>query len=224
MISAQLYGTELATPDAAYPTLIRRLIPLGLRGVMLASIAGAVIGALASLLNSAATIFTMDLYTRVLDRGAEPRRLVVVGRVVTIVFVVLGCVLAPVLADPRFKGVFNFVQEFQGYISPGILAAFIIGMLVPRAPANAGVAALLVSAPVYGFLQWQFGDVQFLLRMLITFVAVTVVMLLITAARPLPEARRMPVQEGLDLRSSTLAKWLGGAVVAAVAAFYVRFW
>lgn len=224
MISRQLYGAELATPDAAYPTLIRRLIPIGLRGVMLSAIAAAVIGALASLLNSTATLFTMDLYKRRLRPTASPERLVAVGRMATVAFITVACLLAPLLASPRFHGVFNFIQEFQGYISPGIVAAFLIGIVVPRAPAAAGVAALLGSAPVYGLLQWQLSDVHFLIRMLITFVAVTVVMLLITVRSPLAVPRAMPVQVDLDLASSTPARWLGAAVIVAVLAFFVVFW
>ena len=90
------------------------------------AIAGAVISSLASMLNSAATIFTMDVYRRHLRPQASDRRIVAIGRAMTVLFVVIGCLLAPVLADPRFNGVFNFIQEFQGYISPGILAAFLL--------------------------------------------------------------------------------------------------
>ena len=224
MISRQLYGAELATPDAAYPTLIRRLIPIGLRGVMLSAIAGAVIGALASLLNSTATLFTMDLYKRRMRPNASPEQLVVIGRIATVAFILIACLLAPMLASPRFHGVFNFIQEFQGYISPGIVAAFLVGIAVPRAPAAAGVIALLGSAPVYGLLQWQLSDVHFLIRMLITFMTVAAVMLLITVRIPLAVPRTMPVQVDLDLASSTPAKWLGAAVIAAVLAFFVVFW
>lgn len=224
MISRQLYGAELATPDAAYPTLIRHLIPVGLRGAMLSSIAGAVIGALASLLNSTATLFTMDLYKRRMQPTASPERLVAVGRIATVAFIVIACLLAPMLASPRFHGVFNFIQEFQGYISPGIVAAFLVGILVPRAPASAGIIALLGSAPVYGLLQWQLGGLHFLIRMLITFVVVVIAMLMLTEFRPLPVPRTMPVQADLDLTSSTRATWLGAAVIAAVVAFFVVFW
>lgn len=224
IIANQLYGARLATPDQAYPMLIRTLVPVGVRGFMFAAIAGAVISSLASMLNSASTIFTMDLYREHLNRQASQRRLVVMGRVMTISFVVIGCLLAPNLAHPRFQGVFNFIQEFQGYISPGIVAAFLIGFVVPRAPASAGVAALLVSAPLYGILQWQWGDVHFLIRMLITFVAVTAVMVLLTILRPLSEPRVMAAREDRDLRGSVLARWLGAAVVVGVVAFFVAFW
>ncbi len=223
IIANQLYGARLGTPDAAYPMLIRSLIPVGLRGFMFAAIAGAVISSLASMLNSASTIFTMDLYKRHFRKEAGQIHLVTVGRIMTVLFVVVGCLLAPALAAPRFKGVFNFIQEFQGYISPGILAAFLIGFLVKRAPASAGLIALLGSAPVYGFLQWQFGEVHFLIRMLITFLVVTGAMLAATWFSPLPEPRVMPVREDIDLHSSPRVKALGAAVIAGAALFFIVF-
>jgi len=224
IVANQLYGPSLATADEAYPMLIRALMPVGIRGFMFAAIAGAVISSLASMLNSASTIFTMDLYKQHMNREASQRTLVVMGRLMTLLFVVIGCVLAPNLAHPRFQGVFNFIQEFQGYISPGILAAFLMGFAMPRAPAAAGVTALLASAPLYGFLQWQFGEVHFLIRMLITFVVVSALMAILRVLRPLPEPRVIPVREDLDLRGSVLARWLGGAVVAGVVALFVVFW
>lgn len=224
IIADQLYGAQLETPDAAYPMLIRSLIPVGLRGFMFAAITGAVISSLASMLNSASTIFTMDIYERHLRTDATQRHLVTVGRGMTMLFVVIGCLLAPMLADPRLKGVFNFIQEFQGYISPGILAAFLIGFVVKRAPASAGVTALLVSAPLYGFLQWQFGEIHFLIRMLITFVAVTAIMLILRVAYPLKEPRVMPKREDIDMQSSPIVKWCGAAVVAGVILFFIVFW
>ncbi len=122
-MSYQLYGDQMAAADEAFPTLIRNLIPAGLRGFMLAAIAGAVISSLASMLNSASTIFTMDVYRRMLDPKASQKRLLILGRVATGVFLVAGCLLAPVLANPRFGGVFQFIQNNQGYIWPGVVAA-----------------------------------------------------------------------------------------------------
>jgi SSS family solute:Na+ symporter len=176
------------------------------------------------MLNSASTIFTMDLYDEHFVSEASDSHLVVVGRVMTVVFVIVGSILAPYLADPRFKGVFNFIQEFQGYISPGILAAFLIGFIVKRAPAAAGVGALLGSAPVYGVLQWQWGEVHFLLRMALTFAVLTALMLLLTAWRPLDEPRTMPVREDLDTSSSLLVRVCGGLVIAGVVLFFIVFW
>jgi len=224
IMAVQLYGDQLSAADQAYPMLIRNLIPAGLRGFIFAALSGAVISSLASMLNSASTIFTMDLYKRHWYRDASQRMLVRIGRIMTVLFVIIGCLIAPQLGDPRFKGIFHYIQEFQGYISPGILAAFVFGFIFKRAPASAGVTALLLCVPVYGFLQWQFGEVAFLNRMAITFGVIILVMLFILYFKPLAEPKVMPKKEGLDMRTSPLVLWLGGVVIAGVILFYIIFW
>jgi SSS family solute:Na+ symporter len=228
IMAYQLYQAELtapgATTDAAYPLLIRNLVPIGLRGFIFAAITGAVISTLGSMLNSVSTILTMDLYKRHWKSDATPRSIVRIGRVATLAFVVIVCLIAPRLGDPRFQGIFNYIQEFQGYISPGILAAFVFGLVFKRAPAAAGVTALLSSVPVYGFLQWQFGDIAFLNRMAISFVVILAAMGLITYWRPLPEARIMPVKEDFDMSPSPIVRWYGMLVILVTVGLYILFW
>jgi SSS family solute:Na+ symporter len=220
-IAHQLYGAQIARPDQAYPMLIRELVPTGLRGFILAALAGAVISTLASVLNSASTLFTMDLYRRFLRPQAEQRELVAVGRATTVAALALAAVLA---TSPFLQGgVFTFIQEFQGYVSPGIVAAFVFGFVVPVAPPLAGLAALVLSAPVYGLLAWAWPDVAYLHRMLATLAVLLAAMAAITLARPLPEPRRLPVRADLDLRPSKPALVGAALVIAAVAAFFVAF-
>jgi len=222
IVASQLFGAELPRPDAAYPTLVRELVPTGARGFLCAALAGAVISTLASVLNSASTILTMDVFRRHVRPDATQDSLVRVGRWSTVVFLAFGCVVA--LSPLPSGGVFAFIQEFQGYISPGILAAFLVGFVVPKAPPAAGVTAVALSAPVYGLLQWQMGDVAYLHRMLLTFVVLVAVMLAITRARPLAEARRLPVRADIDTTPSRPALAMGVAVIAAVIVFFVMFW
>ncbi|MFB3077002.1 MAG: SLC5 family protein, partial [Lysobacterales bacterium] len=129
IMAFQLYSADLTAPgatmDAAYPLLIRNLVPIGLRGFIFAAITGAVISTLGSMLNSVSTILTMDLYKRHWNRDASPSSIVKIGRISTLIFVVIVCLIAPSLGTPRFHGIFTYIQEFQGYISPGILAAFV---------------------------------------------------------------------------------------------------
>ncbi|MEN6493391.1 MAG: sodium/solute symporter [Thermoguttaceae bacterium] len=223
LVALQLFGSELTSPDHAFPTLIVRLVPDGLRGFIFAAIAGAVISSLASMLNSASTIFTIDLYKRHWVKDASSHALIVQGRIMTVVFVVMGCLIAPRLADPRFGGVFRYIQEFQGYISPGILAAFVFGFIVKQTPPAAGVAALLVTAPAYGLLHWQLPQVAFLNRMAIAFGIVLLTMTLITMFKPLEKPKEMPVTSDIDLRPAPSVLWLGMLVIAAVGAFFVIF-
>jgi len=223
IMALQLYGDKLSSPDQSYPVLIKSLIPAGLRGFMFAAISGAVMSSLASMLNSASTIFTMDLYLRHWRKDAPQKTLIVIGRAMTVLFVVAGCLIAPQLGNPRFRGIFNYIQEFQGYISPGILAAFAFGFAVKRAPASCGVIALLVSAPVYGLLQWKFGHVAFLNRMAFTFIFVIILMALVTAFRPLDKPKQIPVRADLDTRVDPITAFLGALVILAVILFFVIF-
>lgn len=232
LMAQQLYGHQLTeTTDAAFPALITRLVPPGTRGFLYASIAGAVTSTLASLLNSASTIATMDVY-RTLRPQASQRALVWLGRGLTVLCVVIGCLIAPSLDDPRFGGVFQYIQQFQGYIWPGVVAAFLGGFLLPRAPAAAGIAALVLGPLAYGLLQftarsstraWGHG-LHFLLQVLVAFVAVTAVMVLITWWRPLARRWELPQRAEIDLRPDPVVFWAGLAVVAAVGVFVVVFW
>lgn len=224
IMAFQLYSGSMAKPDEAFPTLIKNLVPAGLRGFMFAAIAGAVISSLASMLNSASTIFTMDIYQRLFARNAPQKRLVLLGRVMTLVFVVIGCSLAPALDDPKFGGVFNFIQQFQGYIWPGVVAVFLFGILVPQSPGAAGVAGLIAGPVFYGLFQYCAPSLHFLLQVVVSFQLVLLVMGLITFWKPLAEPRKLPEREGFDLRTDPMVKWAGGIVLVAVAVFYIIFW
>lgn len=224
IMAAQLYSNSMSNTDAAYPLLIKNLIPAGLRGFMLAAIAGAVISSLASMLNSASTIFTLDLYKFYIKKDASQKNLVFVGRMMTLLFVLLGCLIAPYLGDPKFLGIFTYIQEFQGYISPGILAAFVFGILVKKAPPAAGVTALLACVPVYGLLQWQFGEIAFLNRMAITFGIVLLLMTIITLVKPLKEPVILPKRTDIDLSPTPQLIWWGGAVIFVTLVLYAIFW
>ncbi|MHC4571159.1 MAG: solute:sodium symporter family transporter [Planctomycetota bacterium] len=227
IMSLQLYGDQMTSgsgTDAAYPLLIRNLVGPGVRAFIFAAISGAVISSLASMLNSASTIFTMDLFKRHWKKDASQKALILTGRISTAVFVVIGMLIAPKLGDPRFLGIFTYIQEFQGYISPGILGVFVFGMIFKKAPPAAGVTGLILTVPVYGFLQWQFGEIAFLNRMAITFVVILVVMFVITKLKPLPEPKVMPVREDFDMRPAPSVLWLGAAVIIVTLALYVIFW
>jgi len=222
IMSMQLYGDQLSTPDEAFPTLIKLLIPAGMRGFIFAALAGAVVSSLASMLNSASTIFTMDIY-RGLKPEAPQKRLVFMGRALTLLFVVLGCLLAPNLADPRFKGVFNYIQNFQGYIWPGVVAAFVVGMVLKRAPESSGVV-VLIAGPVIYFLFQTFSGIHFLIQVALTFVILCGVMGGMTLWRPLAAPKTLPVREDMNIKTEPVVYISGAIVLIGVAVFYGVFW
>jgi SSS family solute:Na+ symporter len=212
--------------DTAFALLIGKLIPfgVGLQGFMLAAILGAVVSSLASMLNAASTIFTMDLYRKYMHKKASQATLVRVGRICVGVFVVLGCLIAPLLDNPDFGGIFKYIQEFQGFISPGILAVFVFGLLVKRAPPLCGVIGLLLNPPMYGLLKLLLPGLAFLDRMAVSFFCVLLVMGVITSLRPLEKAAELPRKTDLDLESSSLAKVSGALVIVATLVLYAIFW
>ncbi len=211
--------------DNAFPTLIRRLLPVGvgIKGFVLAAIFGAVISSLASMLNSASTIATMDIY-RAIHPKAQQYTLVSVGRVFVVVFVLIAMGIAPFLGHPGFGGIFNFIQEFQGFMSPGVLAIFLFGLLVHRAPRIIGTVGLLLNPILYGILFIWAPEIAFLNRMAYCFFAVIAVLTVITIVKPLDRPVDLPVNKDMDLKTSRGAFAAGIVVVCLTVVLYIVFW
>ncbi len=243
IMAYQLFSGEITVADKAYPHMISKLLPPQLRGVMLAALAGAVMSTFNSGLNSASTIFTIDIYAKHLRPQASARSLVRVGRLVTTVIVVVACLWAPIIA--RFKGVFSYIQEIWGFISPGIVAAFLVGLVVKKAPPAAGKGAMLIGLPLYGFCRfgrflWRipgledfapgvhravaaFNSWAFLHHMALVFLVLAGYMLIVTRVAPLQRPVTMPVSN-LDVRNHPRVYLLGIVIIALTAALYVMFW
>ncbi len=210
--------------DAAFPLLLKNLsIPSGFRGFVLAALLGAVISSLASMLNAASTIFTMDIYKEYIHKQASQTTLVLIGRVCVILAMIAGCLISPILSDPRFGGLFKYIQEFQGFISPGILAVFVVGLCFSRVRGSYGVLGLIASPVIYGALMLVMPDVNFLNRMAITFVSILVGLSLLTILFPSAEAKTLPFNNEIELVNSKLAIVAGVVVCVATCALYFVF-
>ena len=146
-IMAKAGGDVSKAGEIAYPHMIASIMPSFLRGVMLAALAGAVMSTFNSGINSASTIFTIDIYRKYINPQANAKRQVRIGRIATAVIALFACLIAPL--PGKFEGVFNYIQEIWGFISPGIVAAFLFGLIVKRAPAAAGRAALILGPILY---------------------------------------------------------------------------
>lgn len=209
--------------DAAFPMLLRKLMKPGITWFVLAAIFGAVVSSLASMLNSASTIATIDIFQK-LKPASSQNTLVGVGKFFTVLFVLISCVIAPNLGNPGFGGIFTFIQEFQGFISPGVLMVFLFGFLVPRAPRFLGWLGILVNVLLYGYLYLFQSGIPFLNRMAICFGVVFAVMMAITLIKPLAQPVVMPTTDLISLESSKTAKVWGIGVVIATLALYAIFW
>jgi SSS family solute:Na+ symporter len=211
--------------DAAFPTLLKNLLTpgSGTLGFVLAAIFGAVVSSLASMLNSASTIFTMDIYHK-LRRHASQYELVTVGRICTVLFVLIALAIAPQLDNPVFGNIFNYIQEFQGFISPGVLAIFLFGLLVHRAPRSVGTVGLLLNPFLYGGLKYAAPQIAFLDRMSICFGIILAVLTVMTLLNPLEKPVDLPVNEKMNLESSKGAMFFGAIVVCLTIGLYILFW
>ena len=132
--------------DNAAPWLISNFIPTGLKGLVLAALAAAIVSSLASMLNSTATIFTMDIYKPYFNRNAKESQLVTTGRITAASALLIAVLLAPQLKN--LGQVFQYIQEYTGIVSPGILAVFMLGLFWKKTTNNAAIWGALVSVPI----------------------------------------------------------------------------
>jgi SSS family solute:Na+ symporter len=223
--------------DAAFPVLVRNLLRdhWYLSWFVLAALFGAVVSSLASMLNSASTIATMDLYAKA-TKITDEVKLVKAGRVFVVLFVLVAILVAPHFDNPKLGGIFKIIQEFQGFVSPGILAIFLIGFFVPRAPRYVGTMGILLNVVAYGALKWGLSDaivsaglwfaptISFLDRMAICFLLVLLASGIATLLTPLREPVKLPVNSAISLEPSRFAAIAGVGVIILTGVLYLAFW
>ena len=129
---------DVVRPDKAYPVLLN-LLPVGLKGLAFAALTAAVVASLAGKSNSIATIFTLDIYKKIFNKEASERQLVNIGKITIVVTMILAVIIAPHLGIE--KGGFQYIQEYTGFVSPGIFAMFILGFFWKKSTSNAALFA-----------------------------------------------------------------------------------
>jgi len=185
MYSENSFGAEQAfnTPDGinydkAYPWLISSFIPTGLKGLVVAALSAAIVSSLASMLNSTATIFTMDVYKPYIKKDAGNKQLVKVGRITVLSALLVATLLANKMGS--VPQMFQYIQEYTGIVSPGILAVFITGLFWKKANVKAAIFGILVSIPIALALKFLPIEMPFIDQMLYTFLITLVVIIGIT--------------------------------------------
>ena len=172
--------------DKAYPWLLQ-LLPPGLKGVAFAALTAAIVSSLASMLNSTSTIFTMDIYKQHINKNASEKTTVNVGRISAGVALVIACIMAPLLGG--IDQAFQFIQEYTGIVSPGILAVFILGLFWKKATNKGAIWGAILSIPIAMYFKvgpkgWiesaVFVDIPFLHQMGLTCLLTMLVIALIS--------------------------------------------
>lgn len=215
-------------PDHAYPTLMN-LLPPGLKGIAFAALTAAVVASLAGKANSISTIFSLDIFKKYFDKDASERQVVAVGRWAIVVAMLIAGMCAPFLRS--LDQAYQFIQEYVGFISPGVLAVFLMGFFWSRTTSAAALTGTLLTIPISTLLKFlpswtsgSFPDFPFLDRMSITFGALLLVMTAVSLIWPedrLPKLQKMEATM-FKVGSGFIAG--AGAIVAILIALYSYFW
>jgi len=216
-------------PDHAYPVLMN-LLPTGLKGLAFAALTAAIVASLAGKCNSIATIFTLDIYKKYLNKGASEQRMVNVGRLVVIVASVIAIGIAPALRS--FDQVYQFIQEYVGFISPGILAIFLLGFFWKRTTSGAALTGAAVTIPLsilFKFLPQVTGGyirpIPFLNRMTWVFFIVSLLMIVITLTDKRSKDNKQVLEIDSRLFKVTPAFTISAVIICGIlAALYTVFW
>jgi len=187
MFQAEMTEGGVIKPDHAYPTLMN-LLPPGLKGIAFAALTAAIVASLAGKANSISTIFSLDIYKKYFDKEASDKKMVVVGRWAVVVSMAIAAVVTPALKS--LDQAYQFIQEYVGFVSPGVLAIFLLGFYWKRTTAAAAMAGALLTIPLSTVLKFlpvwtngAFPDYAFLDRMTIDFVVIVLVMVGISLAK-----------------------------------------
>lgn len=222
IIAFELYGDQILNGDAAYPVLITHLLPAGLVGLFFAALFGATMSTLDSLLNSAATIFTIDIYKPFINPDVTPKKTVMVGRIVTFIFMILACLWAPIIS--KFEGgLYLFLQLYWGFIQPGVVAVFLMGFIWQKVPAGAAFWGMLLNIPVYGALLYFIPDIAFLHHMAITFIIILIFMTIFTIRRPQGIPSEIPDILKTDHKNPRVVKIWSICILIATICLYIIF-
>lgn len=218
--------------DNAAPWLIKSFIPTGLKGLVLAALAAAIVSSLASMLNSTATIFTMDIYKPYFSKGTGEKNLVKVGRITATVALIIAVILAPQLKN--LGQVFQYIQEYTGIVSPGILAVFMLGLFWKKTTNNAAIWGVILSIPIALYFkvapnEWSdsafFLELPFMNQMFWTWIISMLIMVVISYI----EKKGADHEKGIELSKSLFATSpafnISAIIISLIlVALYAMFW
>ncbi len=207
---------EITRSDDAYPWLIRNFTPVGIKGLSFAALVAAIISSLASMFNSTSTLFTMDIYRKYINKGASDKKLVNVGRITAL----LALIVAAVAVKPLLGGLdqaFQYIQEYSGFIYPGIIVVFGLGLLWKRASSRAAIWTSILTIPMGVLMKLTLPDVAFQLRAGYVFMILFVFFVLISYL----DKNVVKCERPEERDQKQMLKWakiLGGAGIAMIVA------
>ena len=214
--------TGLVKSDRAYPTLLQ-LLPVGLKGLAFAALTAAIVSSLASMANSTSTIFTMDIFNKYIDQNASQSKQVKVGRITALVAFGVASLVAPALG--ALDQAFQFIQEYTGFISPGVFAIFFFGVFWKKTTSNAALTGAALSIPLSVVLKVVFPALPFIDRMGIVFLVLAALMIVISLIEGKGKDHPNSIEINKELFSTSTTFKIGAILIAGItAALYITFW
>ncbi len=220
-IAAVVLYPNLSSPDLAYPSMMS-LMPVGIKGLVFAALVAAIVSSLASMTNSISTIFTMDIYSK-LKQGETQRHYVMIGRIATLVSLAVALLTARPLLG-QFEQAFQYIQEFTGLFTPGIVVIFITGMFWKRATSLGALAAAIGSAMFSIAFKYLLPNLPFMDRIGLVFLlclALTVIVSLVD--KPSDHDHSVNVNE-VSFSTETGFNIAAIGCVMILTFFYVTWW
>jgi SSS family solute:Na+ symporter len=222
-ISAFVLHADIARPDEAYPWLLDRFVPSGVKGFVFAALIAAIISSLSAIINSASTIFSIDIYKVHFRPRISEAGLVKTGRISSLIIIILAATLASMLTG--INQVFQFIQEYTGLVSPGITALFILGIFWKKTTARAAWIAVLITIPVPVFLKWIFPSWPFLDNMALSFLIISTQIIVMSLCCKRPESSpAWELPPDIFHNNDRVFKWFSLGIVCVLCALYIYFW
>jgi len=220
-IAAFALGADLSKSDEAYPWLLNNIVPVGITGLAFSAIAAAAVSSISSIVNSTSTIFTIDIYKAHINKNANDKRLVLVGRIVALISLIVATIVAPQLKT--LDQAYQYIQEYTGFIYPGVFLIFFCGLFWRQATANAALWIALLTIPLGIAFKVASPDLPFILRIGYVFIILTVVMVGLSL---LDKSHRVENQLADDMSKHKAVKTGGimigiSMLIGLVAAFFV---
>jgi len=221
-IAALMLAPNLSAPDQAYPEMMK-LLPTGIKGIVFAALIAAIVSSLASMTNSISTIFTMDLYVPMQGVDKNDKKLVTVGRFISLLSLIIAMVVAkPLLGN--FDQAFQFIQEFTGFFTPGIVVIFLMGMFWKRATPMGALTAAIGSALLSLALKLLLPELPFMDRVGVVFVACVVIGVVISLIGKPPVHETDVDLNEIDYSTSSGFNMAALAISMILVGFYTVWW
>jgi len=193
-IAAYVLDADISKPDESYPWLLHTFIPSGFKGLAFAALIAAIVSSLSSMITSASTIFTFDIYKPILNKEAKDHQLVIVGRIMSAVSLLIGVMVAPLLTS--LEQAFQFIQNFTGMVTPGIVVVFLFGLFWKRATSSAALWTMILTIPISLILDLSIAQLPFLDRMGLSFLILAGILINISYLRPDARNKSMQIERG----------------------------